>query len=123
MVLDTGAPNQPDISLDEMLGEAAHTLPQGPGVNDVQIPPRPLEITWPDTRELKHCLGHQIDVRIEVGEDGAILQIEVEEEGHPPDCVLAALQSARQIVFAPGRVGGKPTAMWTQIRIDFEKRK
>jgi hypothetical protein len=118
-----GAPSQPDITMDDMLGEASQTLPQGPGTNVVQIPPRPLEITWPDTRKLKHCLGHQIDVRVEVGTDGAILQVRVDERGHPPDCVSAALESARQIVFAPGKINGEPAVMWTQIRVDFKQRK
>jgi hypothetical protein len=120
---ESGAPSQPDITMDNLLGEASHTLPQGPGARSVQIPPRPLEITWPDTRELKHCLGHQIDVRIEVDENGDILQVRVVEEGHPPDCVFAALEAAREIVFAPGKINGKPAVMWTQIRIDFKKRK
>ncbi|MEJ2722620.1 MAG: energy transducer TonB, partial [bacterium] len=118
----TGAPSPPDVSLDNLLGDASQTLPQGPGANLVQIPPRPLEITWPDTRKLKHCLGHQIGVRIQVAEDGAILHVAVDEEGHPPDCVAAALESARRIVFAPGKINGKPAKMWTQIRIDFKER-
>ena len=96
---------------------------KGPGAELVEIPPRPLEITWPDTHDLKHCIGHQIDVRIQVDEDGTILNVEVDDTGQPSDCVMAALESAREIVFSPGLINGKPAKMWTQIRIDFKKKK
>ncbi|UCG53108.1 MAG: energy transducer TonB [Candidatus Latescibacterota bacterium] len=118
----SGAPSQFDIAIDSLLGEATHTLPQGPGAQLVVIPPRPLEITWPDTRKLKHCLGHQINVRIQVSEEGEILRVDVEDDAHPSDCVMAALDSARRIVFAPGKINGEPVKMWTQIRIDFKRK-
>jgi hypothetical protein len=89
----------------------------------IKIPPRPLQITWPDTRDLEHCLGQHIDVRIQVDEDGSILRIEAGELDHPEDCLEAALKSAREIVFAPGRINGKPARMWTQIQIDFTRTK
>jgi hypothetical protein len=93
--------------------------PRSAGSADVTIPPRAVEITWPDTRKLRHCLEHRIDIRIRVGDDGSVLAVESPDGGHPPDCVRAALESAAKIVFEPGRVNGVPVAMWTQVRIEF----
>jgi hypothetical protein len=107
--------------LDGLIGDASRTIPRGPGTDPdfIRIPPRPLQITWPDTRGLKHCLGHHITVRVQVDETGRIVRVEAPGEDHPADCVTAALASAGQIVFAPGTIGGKPVKMWTEIRIDF----
>jgi hypothetical protein len=112
----TGAPS---TDLGALAGDASRTIPRGSDSGLVRIPPRPLQITWPDTRRLKHCLGHQIRIRIQVDETGRITRIEAPDEDHPPDCINAALESARQIVFAPGTIGGRPVTMWTEIRIDF----
>jgi hypothetical protein len=102
-----------------LIGDASRTIPRGSVPDLVKIPPRPLQITWPDTRRLKHCLGHQIRVRIQVDEEGTIVRVEIPDDDHPADCVSAALESAGQILFAPGTIGGKPVKMWTEIRIDF----
>ena len=117
-----GRPSDTPEQLDDILGEASQALPQGPGKEFVKIPPLPLQITWPDTGDLKHCLGQHIDVRIQVDADGSILHIEADEFDHPTDCLLAALESARQIIFAPGRINGKPARMWTRIQIDFTRK-
>jgi hypothetical protein len=110
------------VNVEEFLGTASQTLPQGAETDLVKIPPRPLEITWPDTRDLKHCLGHHIDVRIQVDADGEIIRAQVEDDDLPEDCLQAALDSARRIVFAPGKVNGRPARMWTKIRIDFRRK-
>ena len=88
-----------------------------PGV----VPPRPIEITWPDTRKLSHCVGLRIDVRIRVDEKGRVERVEPASPGLPPDCVRAALDTAKRIKFTPGTVGGKPAALWSLVTIDFEK--
>ncbi len=118
------AGNPEDLSdIGDLVGDASTAMPRGQSIEPVKIPPRPLQITWPDTRHLKHCLGHQIDVRIQVDEDGRILDVEVQETSdHPEDCVNAALESARKIVFSPGRINGRPVKMWTEIRIEFRER-
>jgi TonB family protein len=108
--------------LEGMVGDASTAMPRGEGVEPAKIPPRPLQITWPDTRRLKHCLGHRIDVRIQVDDDGRILAVEAQESSdHPEDCVNAALESAKKIVFSPGRINGRPVRMWTEIRIEFRR--
>jgi hypothetical protein len=94
-------------------------LPSRPSTRSAVIPPRPVEITWPETRNLSHCLGMHVDVRIRVDEKGQILAAEPSGGDVPDDCSAAALRAARRIVFLPGTVDGRPTAMWTQIRIDF----
>ena len=118
-----GSPSSPGVpgtsEFGGLIGDASRTAPRGAPPDLVRIPPRPLQITWPDTRRLKHCLGHQITVRVQVDESGRILRIEPPDEPHPSDCVTAALQSAGQIVFAPGTIDGRPVKMWTEIRIDF----
>ena len=90
-----------------------------PGV----VPPRPVEITWPDTRKLSHCVGLRIDVRIRVDETGRVERVEPASQGLPPDCVRAALDTAKRIRFMPGTVGGKPAVLWSLVTIDFEKKK
>ena len=78
---------------------------------------------WLATQDLGHCLGRYIDVQIQVGETGEIIQVHLPDTEHPPDCLSAALESARRIVFAPGKINGRPARMWTEIRIDFRKKK
>ncbi len=106
----------------DMFGNASRPLPQGPERELVRIPPRPLQITWPDTRQLKICLGHQIDIRVQVDEDGRILRVDPTPSASPSECVRAALECASQIVFAPGKINGRPAKMWTEIRIDFREK-
>jgi len=105
--------------MEGLIGDASQTVPRGADPDLVRIPPRPLQITWPDTRRLKHCMGHQIAVRVQVDETGRILRVEPPDEDHPPDCVAAALESDARIVFAPGTIGGRAVKMWTEIRVDF----
>jgi len=118
-----GYSDDPAADLESLIGESPQALPDNIGLESVLIPPRPVEITWPDTRRLKHCLGHHVDVEIEVSSDGRILQVKAHRSSQPPDCVEAALQSARFIVFEPGLKDGAPATMWTQIRIEFRRKK
>jgi hypothetical protein len=87
------------------------------------IPPRPVEITWPETSRLKECIGRHVDVDIRVGEDGTVLRVDPVEHDFPEDCLRSALNAAAQIRFVPGTVDGKPATLSTRVRIDFEKRK
>jgi len=109
--------------VESLIGESPVTLPHVEGPVTIAIPPRPVEITWPDTRDLKHCLGHYIDVQIEVDENGRILDVKARSENHPEDCVQAAIDSAWRIVFEPGLVNGLPSRMWTQVRVDFRRKR
>jgi hypothetical protein len=97
----------------------------GPGVGAAggTVPPRPIEITWPDTRKLSHCVGLRIDVRIRVDELGRVERVEPASTGLPDDCVRAALETAKRIKFTPGTVAGKPATLWSLVTIDFEKGK
>jgi outer membrane biosynthesis protein TonB len=121
--IDEGDPSDAPLDVENVLGESPETLPHNIGPEEVMIPPRALEITWPDTRDLGHCLGHHIDMMIHVDENGSIVAVEPLDSNHPPDCIRAAVESARHIVFEPGRVNGLPSSMWTQVRIDFRKKK
>lgn len=124
VVSDNHTPNEAESETDDLLdilGTANSPLPSLPSTTAEVIPPRPVEITWPETKDLGHCRDLHVDVRIEVGEDGEILGIEPVENNVPDDCTDAALRAARRIVFLPGRVAGKPKTMWTQIRIDFRR--
>jgi TonB family protein len=105
----------------DILGASNSPRPSLPSTTSEVIPPRPIEITWPDTRDLGHCRDLHVDVRIEVGEDGTVLGVEAIKSDVPEECSDAALRAARHIVFLPGRVGGKPKTMWTEIRIDFRR--
>jgi len=118
-----GEQSDAPVEIDKLLGESPQTLPHNIGREKIMIPPRALEITWPDTRNLKHCLGHHIDMKIRVDAEGAISSIQPLDMNHPSDCIEAAVESANEIIFEPGRVDGIPTAMWTHVRIDFRKKK
>ncbi|MBI4719637.1 MAG: hypothetical protein HY770_00030 [Chitinivibrionia bacterium] len=87
------------------------------------IPPKPVEIAWPDIRGLKKCLGESIEFHILVADSGRILRIEAVDANAPPECVTAATVAARKIVFLPGLIDGRPAEMWTRIRIDFRDRR
>jgi len=109
------------IDIENLIGESPETLPHNIGKEEIMIPPRALEITWPDTRNLEHCLGHHIDLKIEVNERGEIMTIEPLDTNHPVDCIRVAVESAGRIVFEPGQIDGHPSPMWTQVRIEFRK--
>lgn len=102
-------------------GESHAPMPSRPATRSAVIPPRPVEITWPETKNLSHCLGLQVEVRIRVSDKGEILTVDPAGSAVPEDCVAAALSAARRIVFLPGTVDGNPETMWTEIRIDFRR--
>ena len=105
----------------EILGEAQAPMPTRATTRRTVIPPRPVEITWPETRDLNHCLGFHVDVRIQVDDTGKIRVVQPLDADLPEDCINAAVRAARRIVFLPGRSDGKPQTMWTEIRIDFRR--
>jgi hypothetical protein len=108
-------------NLDDLLGDGAQAINRNPGPRPVAVPPRPVEITWPDTRRLGHCIGSHVIVSIQVGRDGDILQIRPQETNLPDDCIRAAVDAAEKIVFTPGSMNGVPSKMWTKVRIDFRQ--
>lgn len=107
----------------DVVGASQAPIPSSPTTASAIVPPRPVEITWPKTEKLGHCLGLHIDIRIRVGEDGEVLDVEAVDTSHPRDCTRAALDAAARIRFRPGTVDGKVKAMWTQIRIEFRKQR
>jgi len=110
-----------DTDILEILGDAQTPMPTRATSRRTVIPPRPVEITWPETKDLNHCLGFHVDVRIQVDNSGKIRVVEPVGIDLPQDCVDAAVRAARRIVFLPGRADGKPQTMWTEIRIDFRR--
>jgi TonB family protein len=86
------------------------------------IPPRPVEITWPETRQLKQCIGQSVNVKILVSEEGRVKEVKIVPAEILPACADAALAAARHIRFEPGRTGGVAAEMWTEVRIDFQRR-
>ncbi len=119
--IQPGDKEEPENNILEILGDATSPLPSRASSRNTVIPPRPVEITWPDTKNLGHCLGMHVDVRIQVDETGKIRIVEPIARDLPEDCVDAAIRAARRIVFLPGRSDGKPHTMWTEIRIDFRR--
>lgn len=113
-----------DLDVDDLLDHAGAPRGGGSSAPVDAIPPRPVEITWPDTRRLKACIGQSVEVRVLVGDDGRVLDVRG-PAGSPagPACIAAAVETARRIRFEPGRVAGLPATLWTQVRIDFEKKK
>jgi len=107
------------IDLENIVGEAQSPLQAQSRHPNESVLPRPIEITWPQTESLGHCLGMRISIKIEVGADGKVLSVRPASQHHPSDCVEAALDAARRIKFLPGRVSGEPARMWTEVRIDF----
>ncbi|MDH4038306.1 MAG: energy transducer TonB [Candidatus Krumholzibacteria bacterium] len=111
------------IDVGDILGDAAEPRRGGGTRRQETIPPRPVEITWPETRRLKHCIGRHVDVRILVARDGRIREVVPQAADIAPDCLRAALDAARRIKFTPGRVNGEPAELWAQVRIDFEEKR
>lgn len=107
----------------DVVGESQAPIPSEPSTRSAVVPPRPVEITWPQTEKLGHCLGLEIDIRIRVGPDGEVLRVEPASSGHPADCTQAAIDAAQRIRFRPGTVDGTAEAMWTQIRIEFRRQR
>jgi TonB family protein len=105
------------------LGSGARTGGTGTGTaHSAVVPPRPIEITWPDTRRLSHCVGLRVDVRIRVDAAGRVERVEPASAGVPDDCMQAALDTARRIRFTPGTIGGEPATLWSVVTIDFERK-
>jgi hypothetical protein len=111
------------VDIGDLIGEPRAPI-SGGGPNPREtVLPRPVEITWPETRHLGHCIGEHVDVRILVNARGGIDRLEPRASTLPEDCVRAATTAAARIRFTPGSVDGKPAALWTQVRIDFEQKK
>jgi TonB family protein len=105
-------------------GAGARTGAAAPGSGRAEtVPPRPVEITWPDTRRLKHCVGMRVAVRVLVDERGRVTRAERASTGLPEDCARAALATAERIRFTPGTIGGKPAPLWAHVTIEFEENK
>jgi len=113
---------EPDLDLDDVLDQAAGPRGTTAATDIAAVPPRPIEITWPETRQLKQCIGQRVSVRILVSEKGAVEDAKVVPSNVLPACVDAALSAARHIRFEPGRQGGVAVTMWTEVRIDFQRR-
>ncbi len=107
--------------LEDLAGEEQESMTRVPGPRPAVIPPRPVEITWPDTRKLGHCTGKHVIIRIQVDENGEILKVQPDQQDLPGDCIDAALHAARKIVFEPGSINGIAMKMWTRVRIEFRK--
>jgi TonB family protein len=121
---ESGAGNALDQLESLDLGDpAARTSGSGGGGTGRTIPPRPVEITWPETSRLKPCIGRHVEVNIQVDATGAVLRVDPVDAGAPGECLRAALAAAGKMRFVPGTVDGRPTTLWTRVRIDFEKRK
>jgi TonB family protein len=112
----------PDLDLDDVLDQAAGPRGASSAADYAPVPPRPIEITWPETKQLKQCIGQSVNVKIWVSENGAVKDAKVVPSGVLPACADAALSAARHIRFEPGRQGGVAVTMWTEVRIDFQKR-
>jgi hypothetical protein len=111
------------VDIGDLVGEPRAPISGGGHHPGETILPRPVEITWPETRHLGHCIGQHVDVRILVNAQGGIDRLEPKASMLPEDCLRAATAAAARIRFTPGSVDGKPSALWTQVRIDFEKKK
>jgi outer membrane biosynthesis protein TonB len=111
----------PDIL--DVIGKSQAPIPSEPTTRSSIVPPRPVEITWPETEDLGHCLDLYIDIRIRVDSSGEVLRVEPVDADLPPDCTQAALAAARRIKFRPGTADGKPKTMWTDIRIEFRRQR
>ena len=107
----------------DVVGESQAPVPSTPSTRSAVVPPRPVEITWPETAKLGHCLGLSIDIRIRVGRSGEVLRVEPLGGDIPADCTEAAIDAAQRIKFRPGTTDGKPETMWTEIRIEFRRQR
>jgi TonB family protein len=113
---------RPDLDLGDLLDKNAGPRGGASSTEAASIPPRPVEITWPETRQLKQCIGQSVNVKILVSEEGRVKDVQIVPSGILPACADAALAAARHIRFEPGRAGGIPATMWTEVRIDFQRR-
>ncbi len=111
------------LNILDVIGESQAPVPSTPSTRSSVVPPRPIEITWPKTEKLGHCIGLGIDIRIRVGKTGRVLRVEPVAGGYPSDCAQAAIDAAGRIKFRPGTADGKPEAMWTEIRIEFRRQR
>ena len=112
----------PDLDLGDLLEKDPGAKAGASSSEVASIPPRPVEITWPETRQLKQCIGQSVNVKILVSEEGRVKEVKIMPAEILPACADAALAAARHIRFEPGRTGGVAAEMWTEVRIDFQRR-
>lgn len=112
----------PDLDLGDLLEKDPGAKAGASSSEVASIPPRPVEITWPETRQLKQCIGQSVNVKILVSEAGRVKEVKIVPAEILPACADAALAAARHIRFEPGRTGGVAAEMWTEVRIDFQRR-
>lgn len=113
---------RPDLDLGDLTNKDAGAHGGASSAVVASVPPRPIEITWPETRQLKQCIGQSVNVQILVGEDGSVKDVKIVPGSILPACADAALAAARHIRFEPGKTGGVAATMWTDVRIDFQRR-
>lgn len=113
---------RPDLDVGDLTEQDAGPRAGMASTEAASVPPRPVEITWPETRKLKQCVGQSVNVRILVSEQGAVKDVELVPSSILPECADAALAAARHIRFEPGKTGGIAATMWTEVRIDFQRR-
>jgi protein TonB len=85
------------------------------------IPPVLLKAAWlpyPD-QALKRKAEAHVEVRILVGEDGNVANVELAAPAVDSALGRAALESARSMKFKPATRGGVPVPVWYSYRFDF----
>ena len=92
-----------DLDLDDLIDRAADPRGNPAPAGVAAVPPRPVEITWPETRKLRQCIGTSVTVRIWVSEEGKVKDAQVvsdfnnrgfvPRDGGPPDELAAFVKS------------------------------
>jgi hypothetical protein len=116
-----GRPPEIPDNIDDLIGRSSGPSQRQPSPKPAVIPPRPVEMTWPDTRHLSTCIGTRVVISLQVEKDGSIIQMLPEETDLPEACIQAALEAAGKIIFEPGRINGTAARMWTRVQIDFRR--
>ncbi len=67
----------------------------------------------------RHGRGATVTVRVRVGPDGQVQEVERTGEKAGMGFDRAAEEAARRSIWEPGTRDGEPAAMWTELRFEF----
>ena len=108
-------------------GESDRTCPKGEIRSDEGCVKKPKlrfapEPVYPKEALRQRLKGH-VTLELTVMEDGSVADIEVKESTNPGHGFEeAAIDACKQRQYEPGRLNGKPAAMWLSLEINFTYR-
>ncbi len=110
-----------EVKKEEKKEEAPPPPPPEPVIREE---PKLKKFVVPEYPEAARLVGAEgrVYVRVTVGVDGKVTNVEVVKDFGNPACTQAAIEAAKKLEFEPGKINGVPTPMSQVIFYEFPPR-